>query len=208
MATMFKTQAEAQDYASKLTLEGDGLPSTQEDPTTVGQLLQHSVQLGKDIFSVDRFVQWTSKRTNAMTQAAAGRNAFSASGPCPITEEEFGKYAPDDLACVFFTPGDMKLLEKAFPTGIGQRLRSKKKWGEPRLNDKTGEKSGGRYGSGSFGWWFGGVVAINVDVPGKGSFTVKGRPTINMALEGTKTKPGNPAIQGAGEEDEDEKEAA
>lgn len=181
MATMFKNAAEAQDYAGKLTLDGDGLPPLTEDPGTIGQLVNHGVQVGKDILTMDRMIQWINKRQEAATVSAAGNNFFS-SGPCPINEAEFGKYAPEVIHCLFLTEAELEKVNKAVGA-VGQGLRCVKKWGPPRRNPKTGKDSGGRYKTGGFGYWLGGVVAQHVDVPGRGKQLVKYRPTINMAAE-------------------------
>ena len=206
---------EAQEYAGTLVLDGNGLPPTSEPAPAIATLLQHQVTVGKDIFTMDRFLKWNDKVREEAVVSAAGRNAFSTAGPCPVSEEEFGKYAPEIIHCAFFSEQEFKQLVKAFPAasgqpaGIGQFLRCKKKWGEAKgpVNPKTGKRSGGRYGSGSYGWWFGGQVAMQIDIPDKAPAIVKGRPTINMALEGTKIKKdgSNGPMTGEGEgEDEEE----
>lgn len=199
---MVTNAAEALEFSRTLTLENDGLPSVTEDIDNVSQLYAHGIQVGKDVFTLDRFIKWTEKKTQAQVQAASsGGGGFGKAQPCPITEAEFGKYAPDQLHCLFFTPAQFKQLQTAFPAGLGQPLRSMKKWGEPKLNPKTGKKSGGRYKSGSYGYFLSGVVAIPVEVPDKGIMTVRGRPTINMALEGTKVHDDD-AQMGDGEDEE------
>lgn len=206
MSTVLNTVQDAQNYANKLTLDIEGLPPLTEDPGVMGQLMKHQVQVGRDVFTLDRFLQWTDKRTRSQVQAATARNPFGSSGPCPITEDEFIKYAPEKITCIFLNQKEVALLAKAFPTGIGQVLNSKKKAGEKgTVNPKTGKTSGGRYNSGAFGYWLGGKVSLPIEVPGKGEVYVTGRPTINMALEGTKRTDGSTgAAEGHGEEEEGE----
>lgn len=204
MSVVLQTLQDAQDYANKLTLDIEGLPPLTEDPGVIGQLLKHQTTVGKDVFTLDRFLQWSDKRTRSQVQAASSRNPFGSAGPCPITEDEFIRFGPEKIVCLFLTPKEVILLQKAFPTGIGQVLNSKKKAGEKGVNPKTGKVSGGRYKSGAFGYWLGGKVTIPMEVPGKGEVYVTGRPTINMALEGTKHTDGNGAMQSEGEDEEGE----
>lgn len=178
MAVTFKNDAEAQAYADKLVLDSAGLPPLTEDVETISQLLKHSTTIGRDIFSIDRFTQWVAARTQSLTQAAAGSNLFN-SAPCPITEQEFAKYAPNVIHCIFVNEDELKRI----PQGLGQRLRCDKKHGDPRENPRTGTKSGGSYKSGAFGYWLGGPILQSVNVPGKGTQMVRYRPTINMAAE-------------------------
>lgn len=182
MATvMIRNAEEADEYAKGLTLDNEGLPPITEDPDAIGKLVEFGTQVGKDVFNVQRLMNWVSKRTDAQVTSAAGNNFFS-SGPCSIDEKEFGKHAPDVIHAVFLTDQELVKVEAAVGT-IGQRLRCVKKWGNPRRNPKTGKDSGGRYKTGAFGYWLGGVIVQHVDIPGRGKQLVKYRPTINMAAE-------------------------
>ncbi len=181
VATSFKNEVEAQEYAAGLTLDNEGLPPIDQDPNAMGQLVGFSTQVGRDIFTVDRLMKWVAKRTDALTVSAAGNNFFS-SGPCPISEAEFGKHAPDVIHALFLTEAELAKVQAAVGT-IGQSLRCVKKWGPPRRNPKTGKDSGGRYKTGAFGYWLGGVIAQHINIPGRGKQLVKYRPTINMAAE-------------------------
>jgi hypothetical protein len=212
MATIAKieTPEQALEYAGQLTLDSEGLPPLNESATLISKLVQFSTQVGKDIFTLDRFVRWNDKVRSQAVQAAAGQNQFSAV-KCPVSEEEFIKYAPDQIACIFFNSDQLARMEKllpGFPAGFGQILRCKKKAGEAQLNPKTGTKSGGRYKGGKYGYWYGGVVTQTVKLPNGKTEVIKGRPSINMVLEGIQLREdfkGTPAagpMTGDGDEDE------
>jgi hypothetical protein len=219
-------ETQAQEYADSLTLDSDGLPLASEPPELVAELVKHQVRVGKDIFTLDHFIKWNAKVKTKAVNEAAGQNQFSAV-ECPVSEEEFGKFAPETISCVFFNQAQMAAMNKLVPgfsgrlqgpNAIGQLLRCKKKWGEPKLNPKTGEKSGGCYGGKNgkgrkYGYWYGGVVIENVRKPSGEVVTIKLRPSINAVLEGIQKRPdydgqdgeGGPQF-GAGDEPEESSE--
>lgn len=76
---------------------------------------------------------------------AEGKREGRKAGPCPITEAEFAAHHPKLNLTVF-----------------GKTVKVVPKYGDPRPN-KTGDESGGRFSSGSFGYWIGGRVDVEIN---------------------------------------------
>jgi hypothetical protein len=91
------------------------------------------------------YFQWRYEQEKTARQAAEKRASEGRAAPCPISEAQFAAEAPELPLVVF-----------------GQRIKTMRKYGKPRKNEKTGEMSGGRFESGAFGYWFGGQVTLTI----------------------------------------------